>query len=179
MKVSQLRSLIKESIKEVLSESNGQARWDSMSEPEKETALYSVIKNPSEAESYINATWDELPDVVTAYLERVNERANMRAKRLKENAERPVPGLYKLEAHLKFWASEFLKDFASEDEMLIDFPKYDAQFQALDHDSKLYKLYNMLYDACQNEANNYGKQSSSRRQAIARRILTELPKSNV
>ena len=53
-----------------------------MTPQQKEDAVFSSIKDADEAESYLGASWDELPDVVTAAIERSgsNPAAKVKAK---------------------------------------------------------------------------------------------------
>jgi hypothetical protein len=89
---------------------------------------------------------------------------------LKENESSSNIDRTKLIEHLKYWATEFSKPDADEDEMNIDFGKFYNQFAKLSATDPLAKAYYELREACFNEIDNYNKRTIAKRIATAKKV---------
>lgn len=86
---------------------------------------------------------------------------------LNENSPMKGTTRAKLINHLKYWATEFSKPDADEDEMNIDYSEYRKQFAQLPEGDPLKKAYYELQDACYAEIDDYYGEG-----VIANRIAT-------
>jgi hypothetical protein len=89
---------------------------------------------------------------------------------LKENELGSDIDRTKLIEHLKYWATEFSKPDADEDEMNIDFGKFYNQFAKLSATDPLAKAYYELREACFDEIDNYNKRTIAKRIATAKKV---------
>jgi hypothetical protein len=89
---------------------------------------------------------------------------------LKENESSSNIDRTKLIEHLKYWATEFSKPDADEDEMNIDFGKFYNQFAKLSATDPLAKAYYELREACFDEIDNYNKRTIAKRIATAKKV---------
>ena len=64
MKLSELKTLIREEIRKVINEGILQTKWKTLSDDAKEKILLSYISDPDEAMKYIDFEFNELPDEV-------------------------------------------------------------------------------------------------------------------
>ena len=89
---------------------------------------------------------------------------------LKENESGSNIDRAKLIEHLKYWATEFSKPDADEDEMNIDFGKFYNEFAKLSPTDTLAKAYYELREACFDEIDNYNKRTIAKRVATAKKV---------
>ena len=200
MKISQLKSLIKESIKEVLKEnssvSNGNVSpltiddWDLYNQKKKyfkgdtnladswlelfsdEPLNVNYRKLANEFLSNNNLNWrvvkklsqNDEGEITWEIAPAMQERRKMS---LKENSPMKGTTRAKLINHLKYWATEFSKPYADEDEMNIDYSEYRKQFAQLPEGDPLKKAYYELQDACYDQIGDYYGEG-----VIAKRIAT-------
>ena len=94
MKLSQLKQIIKEEVKNVLKENMLQAKWKTMSFDDKEKLISMYVEDPDDVENYVTMDWNQLPDVVTSNLSRmsqtdINKELHENVKMLKETIMNP------------------------------------------------------------------------------------------